>query len=264
MFFRPTGCLIHRVPGVDPPLYKKPARLERPERAVRSLPTMFAPLLYLPLEVLCEVLQYVPIEDLHGSVRHVSTSFHEAVEMTLSESDMIDYINVRYGVMWTLGGYASEPLLHAREGPAYRKPHGEQRTPLQIPLIFDTAADTPFSEAGAGLYRNHERSTKGDMRTGDTRYLTYSRNVQIFFTWSIHTVYSMRVMPQPAEQGREEARSVSLCRSVDPGYAEKYSGVVDYRVLLNWIVFAQNSHAARWLIPFKCRQSPMMPTEVIC
>lgn len=130
--------------------------------------------------------------------------------------------------------------------------HGGQDI-LKVAILFDPNATTPFSQAMSGI------SVMPDWNLGNGRrpkqkvagLQTWhkdsecSMSVQIFFCWSIHTVYSTRVTPVSIESTRPLIEKHDI-EGVEHG--RKYVGIIDYRVLLNWIVCAQSSEISRWLI----------------
>lgn len=210
--------------------------------------SMFSPLNSLPVEILCNILQHVSITDLHSSVRRVSKHMHNTVDYILSNPSTIDHINRRYGVMWTLGGYAPSLKLHG----SFRAAGGTRKgsDPMKMSVLFDAAADTPFSRAGSGMTPVLCGILEHGLVQGHSP--EEGRYVQIFFNWSIHTVYSARVWPILQSkhlcimQGGE--RGGSHLTLTDKQLATLYLGQIDYRLLLNWIVNAQKSHVSQWFI----------------
>ena len=164
----------------------------------------------LPTELLCNVLEYVSIENLHCRLRYVNRELNTMVDEVLSRDHSIRYINRRYGILWTFGGYAINPLWSASIS------HFIENNGLKIATIFQKAREDRDSS------------------------IPICQNVQLFFRWSVHTVSSIRVYFVPSDKRSDKMIS--------------YIGVVDYRRLLNWIVYIngedENGHGlSRWLIP---------------
>lgn len=193
-------------------------------------------------------------------------SFH------ISTSDMVEFPFIKVeslthcatGVLWTIGGY-SMAMTSSMAQYCFPDTPLRARDPLQVAILFDPNAKTPFSEALSGISilpsfdLENSYNTQSNM-TDHKRWHQYSeaaRNVQIFFSWSVHTVYSTRVAclssqsPPDARIVSTDSRknsAASLSNFVLDGTDGRYVGLVDYRVLLNWIVCAQSSDVSRWLI----------------
>ena len=105
--------------------------------------------------------------------------------------------------MWTLGGYAVNPSWHTTRAKS-----------LTVPVVFNIKAPFHPDQASMTVSKCYHQ------------YAQSAKNVQLFFTWSVHTVYTARVV-------RHES---------------SYIGMIDYRVLLDYILHAESTRSC-YLIP---------------
>lgn len=160
--------------------------------------------------------------------------------------------------------------MHSAVQHYYRERHQKCQTfgdVLKIPIMFDPNATTPFSQAMSGItivpkwhigktYKRHQAEAEKEQHWHE--YTDCARNVQIFFCWSIHTVYSTRVsrvndtltccMVETKEGSTNGKYTETVHRDVDFCEDARYIGIIDYRVLMNWIVSSQSKEISRWLI----------------
>ena len=206
----------------------------------------------LPLEVLVSAFRYLPILELHTVVRHVSSQFNAAVDFTLSTPSMIRRFNESYKIMWTLGDHAGRCLSQVQMGQvqAHENPMLSELKwdALRVALLFSAADGKSFSAPSSGLavladmaLPSANKQLQASLRNIHSHRL--KQFVEIFFCWSVQTVYSTKV--SRIESNASCERCMAPCDAIE----HSYIGIVDYRVLLNWVVAAHLDETKRWFIP---------------
>lgn len=213
----------------------------------------------LPIEMMKEIFEFVPMTELHSSVRYLSKRINTVVDYTLSTRQAIEYINAHYGVMWTLSGYCSST------GPTNtvdQLDSKNQSNILGVLVLFDARTNQAFAMNMSGmriLPASYARSkiipwpqTHTNSKHKSFNIAEHRRHIQLFFRWSVHTVYTTYVQPTP----HSTSQAHSLCRlgtteidSKSDDGVHQYFGAVDYRIILNRIVWGQSKSVSEWLIP---------------
>lgn len=216
------------------------------------------PLTQLPDEILIQLLRYIPAEALHGSVRYTSRTFNCLVDCVLSSTAAIQEFHRQHQIFYGVGAVQLHPILDSHclfKSCALPDQHNRRivrasSSPLHIPLVFDSENGLPANVSGQRDSFKRTASQKSEPNDPDSVWAS-SKLMEIYFGHSVHTVCTSTILPighSVTMLVAERTTAGSRRDSCDGKASSRYVGHVDFRVLLNWILFVKMETNCQWLV----------------